>query len=176
MSNGISARVILLGILVVVIAACSSTPTGNSEGTAFHPEAFFMGSTSGRGVLTYKSGDIEQSFTVASMGSRDEAGQFILKQIISWSDGDEQMRTFVLRPDGQGGFEGHFAGGNIRVELTAKGSIGHLRHSLPGVPLAQMEQFMYLQPDGRTLINEGTVRVMGVTVRRLHEIIERPAE
>ncbi|MEM9233868.1 MAG: DUF3833 family protein [Pseudomonadota bacterium] len=151
-------------------------PAADDYSPAFAPEAFFMGETSGKGVLTYRSGEVDQAFTVSSTGSRNQEGQFLLRQTITWSDGREEKRTFVLRSDGRGGLEGSFADEEARVTLTANGSVGHLRHGLPGVPMARMEQFLYLQPDGRTLINEGTVRVMGITVRRLHEIIERPTD
>jgi hypothetical protein len=34
-----------------------------------------------------------------------------------------------------------------------------------------MEQWMYLQPDGHTVLNEATVRVFGVVVSHLSERI-----
>jgi hypothetical protein len=36
-----------------------------------------------------------------------------------------------------------------------------------------MEQWLYLQPDGRTLLNEGTVRAFGIVAARLSEQIVR---
>ena len=37
-----------------------------------------------------------------------------------------------------------------------------------------MEQWLYLQPDGCTVVNQAVVRVAGLAVRRLSERIGRP--
>ena len=162
--------------LFLLIAGCTSTPQSTDSGPAFDPVEFFSGDTQGEGVLAFASGGLDARFTVKSHGHREEDGRFILRQTISWFDGREQERAFILTPDGKGGLEGYFEEDRGRVTLTSEGSVGHLRHGLPDTPMARMEQFLYLQPDGRTLINEGTVRVLGIPFRRLHEIIVKPAE
>ena len=37
----------------------------------------------------------------------------------------------------------------------------------------QMEQWLYLQPDSRTVMNEATVSLLGITATRLSERITR---
>ncbi|RFB04429.1 DUF3833 family protein [Parvularcula marina] len=162
--------------LILLSASCASAPLATDTAPAFDPVEFFSGDTQGEGVLAFASGGLDARFTVRSHGSREEDGRFILRQTITWSDGREEERAFILTPDGKGGLEGYFEGERGRVTLTSAGSVGHLRHGLPDTPMARMEQFLYLQPDGRTLINEGTVRVLGIPFRRLHEIIVKPAE
>ena len=59
------------------------------------------------------------------------------------------------------------------VGAQAYGPVFHLAYALQGVPLGTMEQWLYLQPDGCTVVNEGVVRVAGFAVRRLSERISR---
>lgn len=168
--------------LLVIIAAlmfpvCAHAAVGSDDRQpVFLADQFFIGMTTGEGKLLKRSGEIDQRFTVVSHGQYDSEGRFLLKQVISWSDGDEQLRTFVLTPDGQGNFKGHFADGFGNVRLTSEENVGRLRHKLPGLPLGRIEQFMTLQPDGRTVLNKGRVRVLGITVRYLEETITRPVE
>ena len=59
------------------------------------------------------------------------------------------------------------------VEAEAYGDLFHLRYPMKVPWGGQMEQWLYLQPDGRTVINEATVRVFGVVVAHLSERITR---
>ena len=74
---------------------------------------------------------------------------------------------------GEGRYEGTLTDSSGTVRAETIGSVLKIRYPLKDVPFGSMEQFLYLQPDGRTVVNVGTVRVMGVTVRRLHEVIIR---
>ena len=46
-----------------------------------------------------------------------------------------------------------------------------MRHPFAG----SMEQWLYFQPDGRTVLNEATVRVAGIVVAHLSERISHEA-
>jgi len=59
------------------------------------------------------------------------------------------------------------------VEGQAYGELFHLRYPLRGLPLGRMEQWLYLQPDGHTVMNVAVASVAGVPVRRLSERISR---
>jgi hypothetical protein len=63
----------------------------------------------------------------------------------------------------------------------AHGNVFHWSLTLalsPGNPLAnvRMSQWMYLQPDGRTLLNHSTIRKFGVVVAQVTEQFRREAE
>ncbi len=42
-----------------------------------------------------------------------------------------------------------------------------------GKPAVRMEQWMFVQPDGRSVLNRATVTVLGIPVARLSETIRR---
>lgn len=142
----------------------------------FDATEFFTGATRGEGTLTYRSGKTDQTFSVMSEGSWNADGEFVLKQIIDWSDGDRQLRTFVLTPDGEGRLTGHFAGSEDEVSLWVEGDTAYLEHRLPGLPFGYIRQEMVLSADGRSLANSGTVRVLGMPVRHLEETISKRPE
>jgi hypothetical protein len=62
------------------------------------------------------------------------------------------------------------AGGEVRAQTS--GNSFHVRYLLRQ-PLVYMDQWLYLQPDGRTVINRATVTVLGIPWARLDETITR---
>lgn len=165
---------------LLMLAACASSgPMGTATGLVMAPEVFFDGPTRGRGVLVYPGGQEDRRLTVTSTGQMTADGTFVLSQLIRFDDGSEEQRVFRIRKRADGAYTGSLDGARGPVTIETEGAVMRLNYALEAVPLGRMEQYLYLQPDGRTVINEGTVRVLGVTVRRLHEIIERtgdPAE
>ena len=65
------------------------------------------------------------------------------------------------------------ADGPVTAEVY--GNLFHLRYLLKK-PFVTMEQWLYLQSDGKTVLNEGTIRMPGRTIARLSEIIVRQGE
>jgi hypothetical protein len=59
------------------------------------------------------------------------------------------------------------------VTLEATGPLLHLSYPMKSIPGSRMEQWLYLQDDKQTLLNEGSVTVFGVLVARLSERIGR---
>ena len=49
----------------------------------------------------------------------------------------------------------------------------HLRYAMRSPWGGRMEQWLTLQPDGRTVVNRATVRVLGLVVTQLTERITR---
>ena len=164
--------------LALLAAGCAATAEGDRTqvAPAFDVAGFFTGASRGEGALTYRSGRVDQTFSVISDGRWNDDGDFILRQIIDWSDGDRQLSTFVLTPEGEGRFKGHFAGSDDPVRLWVEGDAAYLEHGLPGLPMGHIRQEMVPSADGRTLDNRGTVRVLGMPVRRLEETIEKRGE
>ena len=61
---------------------------------------------------------------------------------------------------------------SIEVRAESSGSLFHLRYLLRQ-PAVYMEQWLYLQPDGRSVANFAQVTVLGVPWVRLSETITR---
>lgn len=137
----------------------------------FRPEAFFAGSTHSSGVLQNRSGEPTHRFRVEGQGEVLADGSLRLEQRVSFQGAAPQVRTWVLRRVDAHRFRATLtdAAGPVRAE--AHGDLLHLEYPMQSPFGGWMEQWMYLQPDGLTVLNEATVRVFGVVVARISERI-----
>lgn len=163
----LSGALLLLGGCMTPLEVRSSAGTGPE----LRPESFFSGETSGRGVIRMAGGRPGRTFEVRSTG-RVQAGAIRVDQVIRYGDGKTSRRKWRLRPVGPNRYTGALsdAAGPVRAEVS--GNALRLRYLLRH-PAVTMEQRLHLQLDGRTVLNEGTVRVLGVVVARLSEQIVR---
>ena len=137
----------------------------------FRPEAFFAGTTRSTGVLQNRSGAPTQRFRVEGMGELLQDGSFRLEQRVSFGADAPTMRTWLLRRVDPHRYTATLtdAAGPVRAE--AYGDLLHLEYAMKSPFGGWMEQWMYLQPDGRTVLNEATITVFGVVVARVSERI-----
>lgn len=144
----------------------------DSAGPALRPEVFFAGETHGWGVLQTPGGRPSQRFEVVGHGENDAQGRFHLRQTVSWGDGRRVMREWVMTADGKNGYRATLSDAKGPVRAEVRGNVFHLRYRLAD-PAVMMEQYLYLQADGRSVLNTGTVTAMGVPVAHLSEQIVR---
>jgi hypothetical protein len=169
-------RSLLLTLVMIPLAACASGKPLSTTGPVLDPIAFFAPGTIGEGVLVHRDGRVDRRFTVKSELATD-AGTYRIRQHIRFDDGEERQREWTLEPRGEGRYTGTLTDSGGEVTARAEGNALRLSYPIDGLPLGRMEQFLYLEPDGRTVVNFGTVRVANVTVRRLHEVIvQQPLE
>ena len=159
-----------------VLALCGCAPTLAPERFAdtrpsADPPTIFAGRTTSQGVLEAASGAPSQRFRVQGTGRVGADGVLVLVQHIAFEGERPRERTWRLWRVDAHHFTGELTDASGPVQAEAYGDLIHLSFRLKGVPLGAMEQWLYLQDDGRTLMNEGVVRIAGVAVRRLSERI-----
>ncbi|MGI8423569.1 MAG: DUF3833 family protein [Chloroflexota bacterium] len=149
----------------------SSCYRGNPEPTI---RGFFAGHTQGKGTLDLLTGR-RLSLRVQGHGYTEADGSFRLDQIVTFEDGAVEKRTWRLVKRGPRTYTGTHsnADGTVSAEMT--GNQFHLRY-LVRQPAVYMEQYLYLQPDGRTVLNLATITVIGQPWARLTEEITRVDE
>lgn len=137
------------------------------------PVTFFGGHTTSAGVMENRSGAPTQRVTTQTNGHA-EGDTLRLEQDLEFSDGKKQQRSWRIRRIDPHHFEAtaNDIVGTARGE--AYGNAFHWSFTLalsPGNPLANvtMSQWMYLQPDGRTLINHTTIRKFGLVLAQVTE-------
>lgn len=143
---------------------------------AMRPETFFAGVTRSSGVLETAAGAPAQRLQVEGHGRRLPDGRFELVQTVSLDGKPPTTRTWVMTATGPHAYTATLTDASGPVRAEAHGDLLHLTYPLKGVPLGSMEQWLYLQPDGRTVVNEAVVRVAGFVVRRLSERITHEAD
>ncbi len=172
-------RLGLPGLVLSLLAGCSSLAPSHFAGAkpAFDPIAFFTGHTDSWGVFENRSGDPSRRFTTSCVGHL-EGGTLVLDQEFIYEDGQHQQRHWRIRRT-----DSH------HLEATANDVVGtgtgevygnafHWEYTValkPGNPLynVHLKQWMYLQPDGRTMLNRATVTKLGVEVAQVTEGFRR---
>lgn len=142
-----------------------------AEEPQMRPEVFFTGATHSFGVLENRSGAPVKVFRVDGQGAAQADGMFRLDQTVTFDGQPPQRRTWLMRPTGPHAYRATLTDASGEVTGEAYGALFHLHY--PYKSLARMEQWLYLQPDGRTVLNEATVTVAGVVIARLSERISR---
>ena len=142
-----------------------------AEEPQMRPEVFFAGATHSFGVLETRSGAPAKIFHVDGHGAAQADGTFRLDQTVTFDGQPPQRRTWLMRPTGPHAYRARLTDASGEVIGEAYGALFHLHY--PYRSLARMEQWLYLQPDGRTVLNEATMTVAGVVVARLSERISR---
>jgi len=141
------------------------------EGAELRPEVFFAGRTQGVGTLTRLFGRRE-TLRVEGRGSAGADGVFRLHQVVTSADGRVEERTWHLRRSGRGAYAASLsdAAGPVSVEVT--GNRAEIRYLLRQ-PAVRVRQSLYMRPDGRSVLNQTTITVLGIPWARLSEEITR---
>ena len=135
------------------------------------PEAFFAGTTTSSGVLENSSGAPTRRLHVEGFGKVLPDGSLRLDQSVTFDQNEPERRTWVMQRLDAHRYTGTVTDGSGAVDAEVYGNLFHLRYPMKTPFGGQTEQWMYLQPDGRTVMNVATVRVFGVVVARLSERI-----
>jgi hypothetical protein len=167
-----------LAAFAVALDGCAAVlpPSAFEAGRPeFQPDAFFAGTTTSTGVLETASGAPSRQFRVTGTGEVTPDGNLRLSQSIVFGQGAPQRRTWLLRRLDAHHYAGTLTDASGPVRAEAYGTLFHLRYAMRSPFAGSMEQWLYLQPDGRTVVNEATVRVAGIVVAHLSERITHEA-
>ena len=163
-------------LLALGLTACADTlpPSAfETDRPVMRPEGFFAGSTASTGVLEDRGGAPTKRFHVEGTGSLLADGTFQLDQTISFEQEAPTTRRWLLqRVDGHH-YSGSLTDASGPVTAEAYGNLFHVAYPMKQPVAGRIEQWLYLQPDGRTVTNEATVRLLGIVVARLSERITR---
>ena len=163
--------------IVVSIAGCLPASSFHTEATGtpeLRPEAFFMGVTHGEGTLV-QHWKKPRKLHVTGTGSVEPNGDFRLEQDVKYDDGTTESRTWHLHRSGPHSYTATLSDASGEVNGETDGNVFHLRYLLRQ-PAVYMDQQLYLQPDGRTVLNVATVSILGVPWARLSETITRDSK
>jgi hypothetical protein len=162
-------------LATILLSACLPAAPPSERVTAqpeLRPEAFFTGRTYGEGTLAMRF-RAPRTLHVEGEGQVDPDGTFRLDQTVTFAGGTVERRTWRLRRTTPNRYRATLSDAAGEVTAESGGNSFHLRYLLRR-PAVYMEQWLYLQPDGRTVLNRATVTVLGIPWARLEETIRRP--
>ncbi|MDQ6610882.1 MAG: DUF3833 domain-containing protein [Gemmatimonadota bacterium] len=169
-----------IAVLVVCgLSGCAATlkPAAFQGGVPeMRPELFFAGPTSSSGVQENRSGGPTRRYHVNGVGQALPNGEFRLDQTITFEQDAPTTRAFIFRRLDAHHYVATLTDASGPVHGEVYGNLLHLRYPMKHPFHGRMEQWLYLQPDNRTVLNEATIRVFGIVVARLSERItqEKP--
>lgn len=98
-------------------------------------------------------------------------GSFRLDQTIFFDHEAPKTRRWVMRRISAHHYTATLTDASGLVKAEAYGNLFHLSYPMKTPLGGEMEQWLYLQPDRRTVVNEATIRVFGLVVAHLSERI-----
>ena len=160
---------------IIIAGGCSSLKPESFKSTQpkLDPVKFFGGHTHSSGVLESKSGKPSTRITTNTTGVFSD-GILKIEQDLFPENGKKNHRSFNLKitdanhVEGTGsdisGIAHGFLYGNyftwtFRLKIANKGLVQHVT----------MTQFMYLMPDGKTMIIRSVIRKFGIIVKQITE-------
>ena len=142
------------------------------ETPEMRPEVFFAGASHGEPVLHNPRGKPVARMRVDSFGTRLADGSFRLDQTITDAKGKVSTRFWIMTPIDAHRYRATLSDAAGPVSAEAYGNVFHLRYRFKK-PFVMIDQWLYLQSDGRTVLNEGVITMPGRVIARLSEVITR---
>ena len=137
----------------------------------FDPVAFFTGPTHGEGTLLRRFAG-SRALRVEGLGTVQPDGSFALDQIIMFANGTVESRRWVLTRRDATHYSASLSDAQGDVSADVDGTRFHLKYRIRS-PRVYMEQWLDLQPDGRAVLNQAQVTVLGIPWARLSESIQK---
>ena len=154
-----------LAVLFSLVLLVQATPP---PGSAL--ENFFVGTTEGSGtVQVVLSG--RHAVRDRTRGRRDARGALMLDQVVMEEGKPARRRTWRLERAGGNRISGTISDVRGAVSGELEGDTLHLRYRLVEGP--SVEQWITLQPGGRTASNRMTFRRFGVRVATVETVIRK---
>jgi len=169
-----SIRLLSSGV-ALVLTGCATMKVSDFQGgkPEFQPTKFFSGRTSSFGVMENRGGIPKQTVRTETRG-RWEGDTLRLEQDLTVGSSKPQHRSWRIRKLDAHRYEATANDVVGSVQGEAYGNVFHWTFTLalsPGNPLANvsMSQWMYLEPDGKTMVNHSTIRKVGILVAQVTE-------
>ena len=165
----------LLLALAFFLGGCAAKPIIAFDGgrPVFDPMQYFAGRTRSWGIFETPTGQPRSLLSTTTHG-RLAADGLHFEQDLVFGDGKKSHRSWLIRRVDAHHFTATGTGIVGIARGTAYGNVCHLEFTLdaiPGNPLGRlhMSQWMYLQPDGVTMVNRDTLTKAGIIVAQITE-------
>ncbi|RFC35949.1 MAG: Protein of unknown function (DUF3833) [Candidatus Nitrotoga sp. SPKER] len=163
--SGCFQQIVLVTSLLMSLAAHSQ-----SEEKAFVPDEVFAGRSEGKGEMQLFLGK-NRPFTVESLGATQADGRFKLEQNVQFEGEPVQSRSWMIWQTTPGHYTATLTEASGLVVGHTEGSRLTLRYPLNNWGLV-MHQILDLTHDGKTVLNYGSIRFLGIPIGQLRETIQ----
>ena len=156
--------------LTLVLGGCSGVDIATYRGTSpeFDLFTYFQGETRGWGIVRDWKGEVTRSFSVTVSGKAGEGDSIVLTEDLSWSDGEQSLRTWEIERTGENSYTGRDGDVVGSAQGLSAGNALNWQYTLnlvidDGSWKIHFDDWMYLQPDG-ILLNTAEMSKFGIQV------------
>ena len=158
---------LLAALLLVGVAPAYAAEPAKPQ-PALDPLEFFTGEVRGEGTIKVVMKPATKMRS-ESRGTPDGKGGIVLDQKVYETGKPVRISRWKLHPTSKTTLAGTNDVGRVSGKLTGNRLL--LKYPMKNGLTA--EQYLYLQPDRRTLLNRMTVRKFGMTVAKIEETIRK---
>jgi hypothetical protein len=164
---------IFLTLFLILLSGCVGVPRldpPDPRAARFDPIAFFTGPTEGEGTIR-KIFAGARGVRVRGTGHVEPDGTLVLDQLVEEAGAAPRRRQWRMRETSPGRYSGSLSDAERAVTGEGSGNRLRLRFRMNGG--LDVEQWLTLGADGRTVSNRMIVRKFGMTVAAVNETIRR---
>lgn len=162
----------LAPLVAAISMATPASPAPLQTGASdFRPDLFFAGRTRGTGTVRVATSSRPQILAVQGRGRIGADGALDLDQAVT-IDGKTSQRSFRVARARDGRWQGTLSDAAGPVTAAVRGNRMTIAYPMKRAGM-RMHQTLDLQPGGRTVLNRARVTLLGVTVARIEETIEK---
>jgi hypothetical protein len=137
----------------------------------FQPEVYFNDDMTAHGLFQDRFGNVRRQFTADIDGNWDpETKTLTLNEEFIYADGMEETRIWTIEKTGENSYIGDADNVIGKAEGTTAGNALNFNYDFDlempdgGSIKVHFDDWMFLQPDGKTMINRATVSKFGITL------------
>lgn len=166
-------------VVCIFATSCASLKPAafNNNEAKLDPVAFFGGNTSSYGVVESRAGKPSTGITTHTKGTVKDGIVYIEQDLLP-ENGKPNHRSWQLKQldahhveatandisgKATGELYGNYFTWTFRLKLQNRGLVKHVR----------MSQYMYLMPDGKTLMIRSVIRKFGFIVTEISEVFKK---
>lgn len=139
-----------------------------NTGPTLRPEEYFAGSMKAWGLFQDRTGAVKRQFVVDIHGEWD-GKTLILTEDFTYDDGETELRTWTLDKVSDNRYVGAAGGVVGQATIEVAGNAMNLRYTFDlavgdKTYRLNFDDWMFLQPDGKRMINRAAVTKFGLRV------------
>jgi hypothetical protein len=171
-------------VTLFVLSGCSTVKIEDYADTkpVLKIEDYFNGTTKAWGVFQDRFGKVRRQFTVDIKGTWNEKNQeLVLVEDFVYDDGETEQRIWTINKTGESSYTG--SAKNVVGLATGQsaGNAFNFRYifDLPvqdKIWRVSFDDWMYLQPDKKTLFNKATIRRYGLVIGDVYIFFRKEQE
>ena len=172
-----------LVFMILALSACGQTMKINdfaSTQPTLIPEEYFAGYMKAWGLFQDRSGAVKRQFVV-DINSSWDGEKLTLIEDFTYDDGETEQRTWVLNKVSENRYVG--TAGNVvgQAVIETAGNAMNLRYTFDlkagdRTYRVDFDDWMFLQPDGKRMINRATVSKFGIRVGEVTVFFDKSAD